>query len=194
MKNISSLILKIVILILLFNACSNNEWMKKDLPKKNLTEYNFNTNIKLLYNVILTDLSPLFVQSAIDYKYEPGDYKELYKIYLKRKCKYDIFIGLGQNFGYSKMYFSNEGDSLKYNVEFYLALDSLDSNKTKVTIYTINPRIVIGRGLLPEPPHFVRRNIYMSIEPTTIEEYEILLEIGKLTEEQNMPPLILPNN
>jgi hypothetical protein len=39
----------------------------------------------------------------------------------------------------------------------------------------------------------VRRDKTLTVEPSTIEEYEILLKIGNLVGEKNMPSLILPN-
>jgi hypothetical protein len=93
----------------------------------------------------------------------------------------------------AKLYRSEKGGSLDYWAWFYLHLESIDNTNTKVTITTFEPEVIVGRELLPSPPHFVRRDKTLTVEPSTIEEYEILLKIGNLVGEKNMPSLILPN-
>ena len=92
----------------------------------------------------------------------------------------------------SKIYLKENGDSLDYLAGFYLHLESINESHAKISITTIDPRVIIGRELLPSPPNMVRRDNTMLVEPSTIEEYEILLEIGKLVGEKNMPPINLP--
>ena len=84
-------------------------------------------------------------------------------------------------------------NSLDYEAWFYLHLESIDETHTKLTITTFEPMLIVGRDLLPSPPHFGRGYKKMTVEPSTIEEYEILLKIGNLVGEKDMPPLILPN-
>jgi hypothetical protein len=62
-----------------------------------------------------------------------------------------------------------------------------------VTVKTIDPRIITGQAFLPTPPHFVRKTKTIDVEPSTIEEFSILLEIGKLLGETGMPNLKKPN-
>jgi hypothetical protein len=95
--------------------------------------------------------------------------------------------------GKSKIYFAKGRGFLDYQAWFYLHLESIDNKHTKVRISTFKPEVVVGRKVLPGPPHFVRRDKTLTVEPSTIEEYEILLEIGNLVGEKKMPPLILPN-
>ena len=79
-------------------------------------------------------------------------------------------------------------------VLFYLHIEKLNDSITKVIIKTIEPKIVIGKELIPSPPHMVRKDKTMVVESLTIEEYEILIEIGKLVRERNMPTINLPEN
>jgi hypothetical protein len=94
--------------------------------------------------------------------------------------------------GKSMNYKRKDSGTLDYEAWFYLHLETLDEMKTKISIKTLEPRIIVGRELLPTPPNLVRKDKTMAVEPSTIEEYEILLEIGRLVGENDMPPLSLP--
>lgn len=67
----------------------------------------------------------------------------------------------------------------------------MDENKTEVSLYTLKPTIDVHvRSLIQHSPGFF--NTY-NVEPSTIEEYKILLAIGEaLGIKEEMPPLILP--
>ena len=91
-----------------------------------------------------------------------------------------------------KIYLKENGDSLNYLAGFYLHIEEIDSTHTKVSIMTIDPKVVLRRELLPSLPHMVRMDKTMSVDPSTIEEYGILLEIGRLVGEKDMPSIYLP--
>ena len=87
----------------------------------------------------------------------------------------------------SKIYF-RFGKPLPYSADFHIHLDSITENRTKVEIFTLNPTIVtfgIGYG------HF-GYTWEKKVPPSTIEEYEILLAIGRQLEEQGMPECNYP--
>jgi hypothetical protein len=92
----------------------------------------------------------------------------------------------------SMIYKRENGSSLDYEAWFYLHLEAAEKNMTKVNIRTIEPKIIVGKELLPLPPHFVRKDKTIQVEPSTIEEYEILIKIGNLVGEKDMPALNLP--
>jgi hypothetical protein len=189
--------LKIGLLVLLvcletsFVSCQNMI-TKIELINNNPVEYTFYTPIDSLYaraskqlkitnmrlrditkkNMLTNNISSLFSRpnSIFDFYLEPMYYLHKSKIYLKEN-----------------------GDSLDYLAGFYLHLESIDETHTKVKITTIEPRIIIGRELLPSPPNMVRKDKTMPVEPSTIEEYKILLDIGRLVGEKDMPPLNLPD-
>lgn len=173
-----------------FASCTD-KIIKIDMVKMNPVEYTFYTPMDSLYaraskqlkianmrlrditkkNMLTTNISTLFSQpnNIFDFYLEPMYYLHKSKIYLKEN-----------------------GDSLDYLAGFYLHLEKIDENHTKVSIKTIDPKIIIGREFLPSPPNMVRKDKIMSVEPSTIEEYEILLEIGRLVGEKDMPSLSLP--
>ncbi len=88
--------------------------------------------------------------------------------------------------GRSKLYYTWWG-KLKLYPSYHIILDSLSESKTKITIKSY-PEVKIGiyifqNHLIPNiAPKKVR------VEPSSIEEYDILRNIGILLEEKNMPP------
>lgn len=85
----------------------------------------------------------------------------------------------GGFFSESKTYFRSDRKPLVYFADFHLHLTQVAENQTKVTIYTINPRVQVGKKLFPSLPHFVRQIKTKKVLRTTIEEYQILLAIGQ---------------
>ena len=90
--------------------------------------------------------------------------------------------------GLSKVYFRG-GEPLPYIASFHLRLLALDDKKTRVQVAARDSEVIAG--LNPIGVHGPA-NIYVSVYPTTVEEYEILLRIGRELAESNMAPLILP--
>jgi len=88
----------------------------------------------------------------------------------------------------SRSYFVN-GKPLRYSCMYAVILQRIDSNKTRVTIEPIELQTINGttRGMhLGIVPNII------TLRPTSIEEYDILLYLGKRTGESGMPPMQLP--
>jgi len=165
--------------------------IKIELTKKNPIEFVFNTQKDSLYKIISKQL---IITNMMLWDAAHG-YMVLNKIsdlFLLSKNKSDFCLMPTFYICKSKIYQKDNGDSLEYEAWFYLHLEEVVKGKTKVSITTIEPKVVVGRELLPTPPHFVRKDKTLLVEPSTIEEYEILLKIGRLVGEQGMPPLQLP--
>lgn len=164
---------------------------KIELINKNPTEYIFNASKDSLFMSLTKDI--IFMRLAVmtikNKRIIPSKISELL---FQVNNNQDIFLESIDSYCKSKIYKFEKGEFLDYWVSFYLHLEKIDENRTKVKISTIDPKVVAGRELLPKPLHFVRKNITISVEPSTIEEYEILLEIGKLVGEKDMPSLKLP--
>jgi hypothetical protein len=164
---------------------------KIELLSKNPVEYVFNTTKDSLNNLIIKQLrinkmmlfdathGDMVSDAASELFSQPNNKSDFCLMPLNYICK-------------SKIYQKKNGDSLEYIAWFYLHLETSDEIKTKVSIRTIEPEVIIGRELFPSLPHFVRKDKTLPVEPSTIEEYEILLEIGKLVGEKDMPPIHLP--
>jgi len=102
------------------------------------------------------------------------------------------FVGLSRNYLFTK-----NNVSPYYRAIFHLVIDSIDNNHTRVKIETISPVIFVGKQLQMGGhtifPEFYWHSVAVPVEPSTLEEYEILMKIGELTGiKKEMPPLILP--
>jgi hypothetical protein len=91
--------------------------------------------------------------------------------------------------GYSDVYFIGK-KPLLYKAEFHLHFERINSTTTKIKINTLNPRVIVGKQVVTLASH--RGYKYKKVEPTTIEEYKILLRIGKIAGEKKMPFINLP--
>lgn len=189
--SIRFIILMIVCFETTFVSCQD-KITKIELINKNPVEYTFNTSKDSLYKAITKDiiLIGLPVMTIKNRRIIPP---EILELLLLENNKQDIFLWTPGEHWKSKLYLKRDGEFLDYWVSFYLHLVKIDESHTKVCIKAIDPKVIVGREMLPSPPHFVRNNKTIIVEPSTIEEYEILLEIGKIIGEQNMPALILPD-
>ena len=179
-------------------SCQLKRVIELKMNSKNPTEYVFNTPIKNMHALI---------KKANGYITKGGfilSYKNNFSSYVQvspnisttfnhDSAKYDFFLNSYGPFCFSKIYIKSNGDSLKYSAGFFIHLDSIDINKTKASIITYKPHIEIGESLLPLPPHGAHNPFLRHVNPSTLEEFEILLRIGFLLGENNMPPLILPD-
>lgn len=123
-------------------------------------------------------------------KFEPLD---TLSIFDQNGNENDFYLRPSSSFsiGKSKLY-EIDGAQLDYVATFHIHLTSVDNNQTQVNVYTIDPRVVIGKKFFPSGPHFVRQLEYLKVEPSSIEEYEILIRIGVYLGERNMPPIYYP--
>lgn len=164
------------------------EYFQKELKIKNPTIYIFNNPIYDVKKVIKKKFSYSNLGLQLSQK---NDYT-LYKYLFKDSSNLNDFIieGFKTN---SKIYFTKQDSiPLTYYADFQLHLIILDTCRTLVQVITYDNSIVIGEktmGFVGE----IGTAIVHSVEPTSIEEYEILLKIGEtLGVKENMPPLKLP--
>lgn len=75
---------------------------------------------------------------------------------------------------------------LEYKAEFRLTLAPVSDSTTSVDIQTSDSMVRIG-------PNLFGGDYYERVAPTTIEEYRVLLKIGRALNEPDMLPLKLPN-
>lgn len=175
---------------IVFTSCQKKILMVI-LEKKNPIEYIYNSHIDSLHSMI----SQVEINNKIvwDAQHANMVIEEVSNLLSKKGNSLDFCLEPIPILDKSKIYLSKYGDSLDFHAWFYLHLESIDDTHTKVSITTIEPEVIVGREILPSPPHFVRLDKKVKVEPSTIEEYEILLKIGKLVQEKDMPLLILPN-
>jgi len=92
----------------------------------------------------------------------------------------------------SKVYFRKNGEAYRYIPTIQIVIDSIAESTTKVSINITDPKIFTRLTLLPTFPWMERGGKYLIVSATTVEEYEILLMIGKELKEENMPELKIP--
>jgi hypothetical protein len=207
--NYSKYILKIflsITFILLLTKCYFNpsggsiEYFKKELKVKNPTVYIFNKSLNKVKSAIEKSFS--FYGAECAGKYYQGGEKLLQKnnTYLHPEIfedtlNYNDYIFQARQLNRkSQIYFSIEDTiPLIYSAEFHLHLVTIDSNRTLVQVITYDPYIITGEPVIKLVGEFGRNEYFVSVEPSSIEEYEILLRIGKtLGVKEKMPPLLLP--
>jgi hypothetical protein len=76
---------------------------------------------------------------------------------------------------------------LRYKAEFKLRLAPLSDSTTQVDVQTAESMVLIGPNLFGHGGNF-----YQPVAPTTVEEYRILLKIGRSLNEPSMPSLKVP--
>jgi hypothetical protein len=168
--------------VLVFSVSCRQQLRHYQLLVKNPTEYIYSINIDSAHNLIFNEFNNyryrgLSIDTANVSGYFISD--SIKSILNGPNNSHDLFLSTVTPIGKSKLYLTKKGDSLDFISSFYMHLDSLDTNKTKVMVYAVHPLLLTGQDILPSPPHFVRAGHMKSIESSTIEEYEILLIIGK---------------
>jgi hypothetical protein len=176
----------LIVCIALFSAsCSSLPEKRAIVP--NPTRYIFNRDKQSLRNAIISELSPLKYRNMM--LYYNGSFRPLdtLGIFLLSENKDDFylspsFIWIDESFMYP---------GLHYHASFHLHLIEVDENRTEVVVFTIKPRVILGKNFWPSFPHFVRDYKYKAVSPSTVEEYEILFRIGKSLNE-DMPRVNYP--
>ena len=119
-------------------------------------------------------------------KEEHGDYEP---IFANSENHNDIYLhSWGEPIDPSEVYFGG-GKPLRYRAEFQLHLTAADNDSTQISVITHKPTVINGSvccGL-----HGYKSND-VAVEATTIEEYRILLFIGRILGVRDMPALRLP--
>jgi hypothetical protein len=200
-------IVPIVVLVFL-TACSQDihEIKTRTLPEKNPTSYVFPGSVDAVRERIIEafqfenryekpaeDFYSSFnnpttfsfrVESREDVVFSEHIFKD-------PENRNDVYLHTyGEPLGPSPVYFGG-GKPLRYRPKFQLHLTAADDKNTKVTVITHDPSVINGSkccGL----HGYVSNDI--AVEPTTIEEYRILLFIGRVLGVNDMPPLKLPEN
>ena len=172
-------------------------------PQRNPTSYEFPGSVSEIKQKMLAtfkdfDVMQSFYRSFADgsfyFAVEGGENALFTKNYAKdmfanERNKDDLYLhSHGALIGGSPLYLGG-GMPLPYSAEFQLHFDAIDPNKTRVSVITHNPRVYNGTvccGL-----HGYKSNT-VPVEPSTIEEYKILLFIGRRLGMNDMPMLKLP--
>ncbi len=176
------------ILLIILSSCWSYRTL--NLENKNPTEY-------------IYPLTQDFVKKELIKSFSKNPYKGLSLIYYPKDTFYINYhdtVRLNKNrlFLYNDSYklssqiYYKHNRKLRYYAGFLIIISSVNSIYTKVKIETVEPQIVVGRDLFPKLPHMVRYEKTKAVSPSTIEEYELLLYIGKKLNVDSMPPIHYP--
>lgn len=183
-----------VLMIIPFVSSCKERIIKNELLIKNPTEYIFSVPKNILRDLILSNKYKIRKGYIILDTSSASLGNNQIKGLLKKPGNFsDLFLlpsGFGEN---SQIYLSSHHDSLEYSAFYYLHFEEINNEKTKISILTFDSKLVAGYQAIPSPPHFVRAAIWVTVEPTTIEEYKLLLRIGNYVHENSMPSLSLPD-
>ena len=169
----------ILVVIIAIRVCYTKEKLSYQKPTNKV----FNANIEQVKNAIINGLGNYQIQCTALYSKE--DYEN---DIFNTDIRYDaLLISLCDI--ESKIYF-RFGKPLPYWVEFHIHLDSISESKTKVEVFTLSSEICIGGIPFGDTGHGYSH--MKKVPPSTIEEYEILLTIGKYLGEKDMPPCNYP--
>jgi hypothetical protein len=160
------------------------------MPMKNPTSFEFHASVSQVHDALrkMSVRPSRVIELASDSNTVWGR-----EILRKPENSLDAFARLYARDS-SRIFYRRE-NIIPYWYAFHIHITEKEKDRTLVEIRTINPRIGIGTrfpyNILPwsEP----NKTITREVEPSTIEEYMILLEIGKeLGQRERMPPLIMP--
>ena len=89
----------------------------------------------------------------------------------------------------SQVYFK-DGQPLFFEADFHIHLIEVSPQRTRVEISTYNPTVsvAVDERWSPHGPGLIR----VAVEPTTVEEYQILLRIGDKLGTKDMPSIATP--
>jgi len=181
------LVVLVVGLAVLVYGC--NPWIKprverRPLPQLNPTSYVFAASISEVQDAIrkvkCCGMALEFGNKALfsgDLLKQPGNGNDAY------------LHNFHDPIGDSEVYFA-KGRPLPYLAEFHIHLIPVDGSRTKVEVSTLKPEVIAGKTWWGV--HGVPANIYVTVTPTTVEEYRILLEIGAALHTAGMPVLVQP--
>lgn len=184
----------LLILIIFSIGCDTKyKYIELKMPKKNPTSYEFDASIEQIQDAIRQNFFHIpgkYLGFASDTNLVWGE-----DILAKPENVNDAFIYL--HFGdSSRVYHRIDEDHkmIPYWYSIHIHITSIGERKTKVEVRAINPTIGIGirfpMNVLPREPGAA---IEKDVPTSTIEEYEILLEIGDALGVKNkMDPIVLP--
>jgi hypothetical protein len=206
----TNIIFRLVLCMLTFTvfSCTSTESINlKSFPIKNIPEHNFRVSISKLHDTIASlfnfeNQEENKILSSIFYYYYPEGMKHLIyfsaetkdnavfsrEYFSKPNTSYDIYVHAYGDVWPSKLYFSGK-KQLDYRTPFIIKLTKIDTNSTRINIIAESPKVINGISGYSAHGAVARET---SVEPTTIEEYSILLFIASKLGDSSMLPIKLP--
>ncbi|MEQ1935927.1 MAG: hypothetical protein ABL962_18890 [Fimbriimonadaceae bacterium] len=167
---------------------------ERTLSVRNQTNYEFNASIDAVITAVINArgeqwnlAQPAFQGAQLAWRGDGSPFAK--KAFIGSSTNVAAFLyGMGNSVGTSKVYLKDSNE-LRYYADFNIQLTPVDTSRTRVDIITQKSQVLAGTEWHP----YARAGIFVTVEPTSIEEYQILLDIGKQLGIQDMPQMILPD-
>lgn len=184
----------IALMIILLSGCKT-KYEKVEFEDKNPTKYCFDFPYSEVKKAIEVEFDRAkFKGRRLYFKANARSYERGYEIFKEKSNKFDALL-TGRGF-FSKSYIYSKGDMyLDCESAFQIHVSSTSEDKTCLEVITIDPSIKIGvyHTFFTHDLSF-KEPRYITVEPTTIEEYEILYLIGKRLGQKDMPAVKYPDS
>ena len=172
----------------LLGSCNSN-YILYSPSFKNPTTYIFNANIDEIKNIISSNFSKYNFNGMILRTLDNNNtFSEA--IFNNPNNKNDAYL-YSHDLINSSIYYK-DSKPLLYSVSFHIHLDSIDKNHTSVQVNSMHPEVIVGTKFGFSDNMKLRTADFRKVEPSTVEEYQILLIIGNSLKDRNMPTLIMP--
>ena len=167
---------------------------ERNMAQRNPTVYEFDAPMSAVRHSLnevrgaqWSSQQPPFHGAFLAWKEDADPFAE--KILEKPGNEHDAYLyGTTEEVGKSELYLQ-DGRSLSYCANFHIHLVPVSDSRTRVEVFTHNSRVVVG-----ERWYLAHGNalMYVDVSPSSIEEYQILLDIGAKLSVKDMPKLALP--
>lgn len=192
---------KIIILLILSQlivGCASSTIQLK-MDRRNPTSYIFKYPITQIFINIDNGLHNKYMWINITNKGEYLSHCFAYSLDSLYAKNYDYafhLIPYESSQCFSKEYVFPNNDSVRYSYRFLVLLTQISRESTLCEIITTESRLIVGETLVASCLGRWKGDgqyFYQHVNPSSIEEYEVLLDIGKtLGCDKEMAPLILP--
>ena len=163
--------------VLLCQGCAG--FTTVELPRKNPTDWIFPHPIEEVNKAVRKSMEPFAKEYSMRVSFHE-DHKPLSRGPLEKPGnENDAFLySFHEPISLSSMHYVG-GKALPYIAEFHVHLSSFQTGGTRVEVFALNSEVIAGQswsclGICGPGWH----NNYARVEPTTVEEYEILRRIG----------------
>jgi hypothetical protein len=205
--------LLLIWMILVCYGCHSHKLVSvetRPFPVKNIAAHTFKLNINVLKDSILSLFSSNNMDLQLDDSLMNAIFYDTFKgermtfnfeaetnknavfekdYFSDAGTANDICLNDFRDVWLSKYYVSNGGQPLKYDCSFIVKFAVIDSNTTSVHIIAYKPELINGTNCCGMHGEYAN---YIPAEPTTIEEYALLLFTAKELGDSTMLPLKLP--
>ena len=190
-------------------SCDNLKRLEtRELVETNPTEQIFNVPVDKLRQTILESfnehkgISSPFYQTSIFYftvDMGNGEHKMTVSFnaetsgnalfgkehFEKPNTENDIYIHSFGQFWYSPIYFAG-GEPLEFRTPFILTLEEIDKERTLLKVRPEDPKVLKGVAGLTAHGFYSKE---IEVEPTTVEEYSLILFIAEQLGDMTLRPL-----